>query len=300
MARIIRHNKVSTYVVMSVLNLLCTFALVIWWGHLLLEQNEQLAQLTTTVETERQKVMIVSEGFWFLGVLVFSVAMLIVIYFRDRRRTRSLEAFFASLTHELKTPLTSIRLQAETLEETNNAEYRKTLSERLLQDISKLENQVERALELARVEGGGTLSCRSLPLKSLIERTASGAPVIVETRFERMAATISADRYAFQTVMKNLFENTQRHGGANPAKVVIDVREKGDQVVMDYSDNGRGVGIHTKQLGQLFAKSSDSSGAGVGLYLSKALMRSMGGMMEFPPAAQGFSCRLIFRRGESV
>jgi signal transduction histidine kinase len=289
---------VSVYVLFALLNLVGTLALVIWWGHLLLDQTDTIAKLQSLSSSEwaRQRRMILSEAFWFLGVLVVSVAMLLVIYWRDARRTRSLQAFFASLTHELKTPLTSVRLQAETLDETEDPDYRSTLSKRLLQDISKLENQVERALELARVEGGGSLQCQSLPVKGLIERALATMTLPAEVIVEAADATISADRFAFQTIMKNLLENAQRHSGAS--QVSIHVRSHSDTVTIDVCDNGRGSTIAPQQLGQLFRRGEESQGAGVGLYLVRALMKSMNGMIEFLPSIQGFSCRLIFQRGE--
>src|SRR5690606_29195371 len=90
---------------------------------------------------------------------------------RDRKRTRSIQAFFASLTHELKTPLTSIRLQAESIADpTNDDAFKRQLVERLLADTSRLEAQVERSLELARLEGGGPVFVQGYELKNLIER----------------------------------------------------------------------------------------------------------------------------------
>ena len=95
---------------------------------------------------------------------------LVWLYLRDQRRTNSLRAFFASVTHELRTPLTSIRLQAESLADAGNAS---PLVERLLEDTSRLEGQVEKTLELARIEGGGELDLQPLPIHALAATAAS-------------------------------------------------------------------------------------------------------------------------------
>ena len=87
------------------------------------------------------------------------------LYWRDAKRTRSLQAFFASLTHELRTPLTSIRLQAESISD-GLADHpeQKDFLQRLLEDSQRLELQVERVLELARVEGGGPIFTQAIQI----------------------------------------------------------------------------------------------------------------------------------------
>ena len=107
------------------LEIVCSFfvlALASWWTFLLLWQAKRFFELETQLGVDPIQVakgftrahrIIVWESTAFLGILLF---LTLVLFFRvrhERKRTFSLHTFFASMTHELKTPLTSIRLQAE-------------------------------------------------------------------------------------------------------------------------------------------------------------------------------------------
>ena len=93
------------------------------------------------------------------------------LYWRENRRARGMQAFFAAVTHELRTPLTSIRLQAEAIAE---GDQRVELARRLLEDSHRLESQIDKTLELARIEGGGPLAEQAIPLRGWLERALRG------------------------------------------------------------------------------------------------------------------------------
>ena len=150
--------------------LLVLLALMGWWGWVVHQQSQKIVELqrvaglNDTVAEERWHAtqrMLVWEGGTLLLLLTGLSIALVWLYLRDQRRTNSLRAFFASVTHELRTPLTSIRLQAESLADAGNAS---PLVERLLEDTSRLEAQVEKTLELARLEGGGRLDLQPSPI----------------------------------------------------------------------------------------------------------------------------------------
>src|SRR4051812_42626283 len=143
-----------------------------WWGRLLLRQAAKIAELEQAAglaqsEAHRQWEQTQRMLFWesgtYFGLVILATGLVIFLYLRDARRARMLEAFFASVTHELRTPLTSIRLQAETIAESLAASSAdRELVNRLMQDTMRLESQVERTLELARVEGGGPVLKHSI------------------------------------------------------------------------------------------------------------------------------------------
>ena len=232
------------------------------------------------------------------------------LYWRDYRRARSIQAFFASVTHELKTPLTSIRLQAESsadsLPDTHEA---KPLTGRLMEDSSRLETQVERVLELARLEGGGPVFSRTVNLRQWIDRfLASWAPsyrtkVQVLNQVEDL--DIYADPTALQVIFRNLLDNSIRHSQKERTEVSLSsVRKGGGWLELVISDNGTEKPKTTtplsSRLGKLFEKGSASQGTGVGLYLVKTLMERMGGratfhgVVEAPHSKAGFKISLFF------
>lgn len=297
--------------IVAALWLALLFALIGWWGWVVLTQSQKIAELQalaglSSSETHarwlRTQRMLMWEGGAYFVLLTGVSGALIWLYWRDRRRTNALQAFLASVTHELKTPLTSIRLQAESLAETTQSS---ALIERLLQDTSRLEAQVEKTLELARLEGGGALVLQPLPIVSWLERfQRSGLtshPVLIDIEPLRTddVPLVLADPSALQIIFRNLVENTARHARTERARAHVRLERHAEEVCVSFADDGAGFTEDAAKLGSLFFRGSRSQGAGVGLYLIQTLMRLMGGRAEFnAAAARGFETRLHFRRAE--
>jgi signal transduction histidine kinase len=291
---------------------LLLIALMAWWGWVVRKQSqrivdlERVAGLDTSVADAQWQVtqrMLAWEGGTLLVLLAGLSIALVWLYVRDQRRTNALRAFFASVTHELRTPLTSIRLQAESLADGGNTS---PLVERLLEDTSRLEGQVEKTLELARIEGGGELDLQPLPIHAWLQRQLQSKAAARAVQIELSAsnpdgALVLADRSALEIIFRNLIENTARHSDSTPARAHIASRENGTEVVVSFTDAGRGFAGEARRLGSLFFRGQRSQGAGVGLYLIRMLMQRMGGYAEFDsrPGA-GFETRLHFRRAEET
>jgi signal transduction histidine kinase len=283
-------------------------ALVVWWATVIERQSQHIAALQAlngagheqiAAQTSRTQLMLVGESSTFLALLLIVSLLLAWLYWREHRRARSMQAFFASVTHELRTPLTSIRLQAEAIAE---GEQRAELARRLLEDSSRLESQIDKTLELARIEGGGPLSEQSIPLHTWIARSLGGIAAAYGDRLDLRAHVdgsvppVLADASALQMILRNLVENSVRHSGAIPVSVRLTAAQRDDYVVLEYQDNGDGVSGATPRLGSLFARGAHSSGAGVGLYLVRRLMQRMGGRAKFNTApGEGYRCELLFR-----
>ena len=292
--------------------LLLLFALMIWWGWVVHRQavkieelQQQVGQSSSAAHAQWQVTqrMLAWEGGTLLVLLTGLSVSLVWLYMRDQRRTRASQAFFASVTHELRTPLTSIRLQAESLADAGSES---PLIRRLLEDTSRLEAQVEKTLELARLEGGGALDLQPLPIRAWLEHQVEGVKaegsaleVDLQRTNEPEDALVLADRNALKVIVRNLVENTLRHAQATPARARIAIASEPTTVTVSFADQGRGFSGDTLQLGTLFFRGDRSQGAGVGLYLIRMLMRRMGGDASYSsqPGA-GFETRLIFRRAE--
>lgn len=299
--------------------------LAFWWSRLLLKQAKQIAELElrsgipaemVNVEWLRTHRMLSWESGAFFLFLVASMALMIGIYWRDRLRSRSIQAFFASVTHELKTPLTSIRLQAESMADalSANTEVR-DLSERLMEDTLRLETQVERVLELARLEGGGPVYTRTVGLRQLVDRFVSGwEPTYrgkVEIVNEVGDVEVVADPRAAHLILRNLFENSIRHSRKSKTRLELRSVRKEGRIELVVSDNGAAGSNQegllnlpaVSKLGKLFEKGAASQGTGVGLYLVKTLMERVGGGVRFHglvgmgTADAGFKVSLFFIEG---
>ena len=281
--------------------------LIVWWATVIERQAAQIAALEAlqggnadqaAAQWSRTRLMLVGESTTSLALLAVVSLLLAWLYWREHRRARAMQAFFASVTHELRTPLTSIRLQAEAIAE---GEQRAELATRLLEDSHRLESQIDKTLELARIEGGGPLREQSIPLQAWISHSldgiaqAHGAALDLRTHLDPGLPPIQADTGALQMILRNLVENSVRHARVNPVNVRLTAAARGAQLVLEYQDNGQGVDAGAGRLGRLFGRGPHSSGAGVGLYLVRRLMQRMGGHAKFDTApGEGFRAELWF------
>jgi len=281
-------------------------ALVGWWATVIGRQARRIAELEVlhgaggvAAEWSRTRLMLVGESSSFLALLLAVSLLLAWLYWREHQRTRAIQGFFAAVTHELRTPLTSIRLQAEAIAE---GEQGAQLAQRLLEDSHRLESQIDKTLELARIEGGGPLAEQAIPLHGWLARMlpdlalAHGTRLDVRAHVDAALPPVQADAAALQMILRNLIENSVRHSHMDPVKVRLTATQRGERLVLEYQDNGRGVPPGTGRLGRLFGRGKGSSGAGVGLYLVRRLMQRMGGTVRFDSApGEGFRAELGFR-----
>ncbi len=294
--------------VLAAVWLVVILALVAWWAYHLLDQAGRIAELSEKAGVPAAEVladqavthrMVFWEGGTFLLLLLTVSAALFWYYRRDIRRARGTQAFFGALTHELRTPLTSVRLQTEAIAA---GEPTQELIDRLLVDTHRLESQIDKTLELARIEGGGALADQAIPFDQWLDR-ALRAIVATEGEGAQLTLTVEpslpavhGDTAAVQLILRNLVENSLRHGDRDPIHLQVAAVRTAEGVDLRYRDDGRGHRGDFSKLGRMFARGDASRGTGVGLYLVRVLMERMGGHVEFANAPEGgFVVTLHFR-----
>ncbi|MEO6079466.1 MAG: HAMP domain-containing sensor histidine kinase [Steroidobacteraceae bacterium] len=285
-------------------------ALGAWWAYFVLRQSETIAHLSQYApvaaqaealeDAARAQHMLHWESPAFLVLLLTLSVALFWYYRRDMQRARGTQAFFAALTHELRTPLTSVRLQTEAIAA---GEPTQELIDRLLSDTHRLESQIDKTLELARLEGGGSLAEQAIRLDAWLERVLQGIAA-QEGEGAELRITVDAnlppvhgDTAALQLILRNLLENSLRHGDRERVHVDVQASATGSGVTLHYRDDGRGFEGDPSKLGRLFLRGGSSRGTGVGLYLVRVLMDRMGGDVQFAHAeGGGFAATLRFQR----
>jgi signal transduction histidine kinase len=278
-----------------------TLALAIWWLVHGIEQIRALSAFEPQL-AERfsaQHRMMLWEGSTFIALLVLGAIGFIVLLSREARRHEQMKAFFGTFTHELKTPLASLRLQAEAIQEEiedpstgGGGNGVRRLVSRLLDDASRLELQMENSLFLATARDSDQIHLEAIELSSVVERMRSSFPGIEIHLMQD--AVVQADRRAIEGVLKNLIQNSRVHGGAT--RIEINPRSDGDRVAVRVGDNGSGFKGDLAAAGKLFYRHTPTSGSGVGLHLCRLLVERMGGRLELVRGAErGFAVDLTLR-----
>lgn len=264
-----------------------------WWVYVMVN----FQYFMTYMEDGKMSKMLAWEGGTFLVLLLLLSFSLLTLFLKDQKKTKSLQAFFASLTHELKTPLASIRLQGEVINEILESKNDPTLNKlisRLINDTTKLETQMDKILQLSRIERGGELNLTSVSLVSTINRMAKStlSDQVVHLECVDDKIRIDADEFALELIIKNLFENTKIH--TKSKAIHINITRDENSIYMSYFDNGEFTG-DLLRLGNLFYKHNSTKGSGIGLYLTHQLLKKMHADLKITTHNGGLKFNLIFK-----
>lgn len=288
-------SRFGLFAMVQLACLLLVSLLGLWWGMLLSRQNRHLQKLNEKVREpidlgalgDNFESMVFWEGGFFLLVVALTLVMSGLLYWRELNRIKTMEIFFASMTHELKTPLASIRLQTEAIQESMDPNHKgQKWVDRLLQDVSRLEHQVGNTLELARLTGGGELFLEKVSLEDVVHELQR----LWQPHFENqlvldlgpLEGSALADRHALNMILNNLLANAIKHSGRTPVRIAIHAKRVSSGIALELKDNGQGCDTETLlEITELFKRGGSTSGTGVGLYLVNSLMLKMQGKAEF-------------------
>lgn len=205
-------------------------------------------------------------------------------------------------SHDLKNPLSAVTLGARLLARTQglDADQHRIL-EQILTSADRMSRLVSQLLDLTRVRLAGGLPINRVPLQlkpfleGLINEVtlASGHSVTAEVD---AALTVSADPDRLAQVVSNLLGNAVTHGiPGRPVRVVVAVTQRGCEL----SISNEGAELDAKTLESLFEPfvqgqgASTRKGLGLGLYISREVMRAHGGELEAASAAGVTTFRAI-------
>jgi len=197
-----------------------------------------------------------------------------------------LSQFSADIAHEVRTPVSNIRGEAEVAltRSRSNEEYREVI-ESTIAECQHLGLIVDNLLFLARTEAAeGQLQRRSFDGRAAIEKIAAfHEPIAEEQRLTircQGEATFVADEMLFIRAVNNLVENAARHTPAN-GTIEIWIANRGANAEVSVKDNGSGIAAeHLPRVFDRFYRvdsSRSSEGVGLGLALVKSIMDLHGG-----------------------
>jgi signal transduction histidine kinase len=230
-------------------------------------------------------------GVMLMALIIAGVVLNTIFLVREIRRNEQHDAFINAMTHELKTPVASIRLSLETLqtravEESKRQEFYRTMladSERLLATIEQVlrtgrAGAASRKLNIAQIDLGHVV-------ESCIERARTlhkidGGVLHYEPG---PPATVLGDPDEVQSAVSNLIDNAVKYAG-NPVEVSIRIEPvNGRYVALRVSDNG--AGIAKSELKRIFRRfyrvpgplAARVKGTGLGLYIVRSVAKRHGG-----------------------
>jgi PAS domain S-box-containing protein len=221
-----------------------------------------------------------------------------VLVIHDLTELRRLEAvrrdFVANVSHELKTPLTSISGYAETLlADTPDADTNRRFLTTILDNARRMQRLVDDLLDLARIESGGwqpepePLDVAAIARETWSELADRSSAKVVDFGVEtgRGAEMVLADSGALHQVLTNLLDNSLRYS-ARGGRIVCRSRLDAGGVAISVTDTGSGI-VH-EHLPRIFerfyradpSRSREEGGTGLGLAIVKHLVEAHGGSVH--------------------
>jgi signal transduction histidine kinase len=252
---------------------------------------EAIAQVHQGHHAHRR--MFVSEGGFFLAMLLLGATLIFRTLKREVGLMHQQSNFLAAVSHELKSPLASIRLYTETMQLREVPQQMRTKYLGIMRiDIDRLETLVGNLLAVARLDHGEQLArpqnidvCRAVAdiVSDMAEEMqARGTPVRTELWPQPLYAVLDAG--ILTTVLRNLLDNAAKYNQHN-APVLVRLTEHGAKLKLEVVDQG--IGLEAKELKRIFQKFyrvgdemvRQAEGSGLGLYLVHALWRQSGGQV---------------------
>ena len=308
MARQLRIRSIKGPVILFVIALVLVVALAVLWNVVL------------TYDYQRLKSLVSGEGsfhvaFIVLGSVLFVLAIVLLSVlgsqlFSQIRFSQRLTASIATFTHELKSPLASIKMFAQTLLRPGiETGEREKFLRLILVDVERLSRQISNVLDAAQLDSLQGLQIAPVwtDLQGFLGEYVQGKlPYLVhaarDTRLELQpgpAVAVLIDPHAFRSVLDNLVDNAVKYArGAGGLRIAITSRrgERPDRVVIEVADDGTGIAAEDlPRMFQRFGRIETSQesprrrGTGLGLWIVDSIVTAHEGKVaaRSPGLGQG-------------
>jgi signal transduction histidine kinase len=224
---------------------------------------------------------------------------------RNQLDAKQKTSFVSNVSHELKTPLTTIRMYAEMLGENriDDKDKQQKYLQTIIRESQRLTRLVNNVLDFSRLEQGRReFSRETLDLVSLLQQLLDSLLPRIEDagmhlirKIDAAVGLVASDRDALEQIVINLIDNAIKYAAAGELLELELEQQKGCWVVR-VKDQGPGIPIAHRQ--QIFAKfhrvdaslTARQQGSGLGLSIARQLAEGLGGTLSFCPNPDGGSC----------
>ncbi len=240
-------------------------------------------------------------GILLLAVIIAGVVLNTTFLVREIRRNEQHDAFINAVTHELKTPIASIRLYVETLQSrTVEESKRREFYRIILEDSDRLLNTIEQILRTGRI-GAASRPANVSPvnLSDIVADCASRARVLHHLPVEAIQYNPSAslqilgDLDEVRAAVSNLLDNAVKYSGSDVRVTVETAQEDGRYASVRVTDQGPGIpGAELKRIFKRFYRmdgplATRVKGTGLGLFIVRSVARRHGGKAWAESAGPG-------------
>lgn len=274
-----------------------------WWAYLIFNLNVEIFDLQSELQQlneveisgdfnkllRNKLLMITGEGAVFLLLLFIGFRQVKKSFLREFAASKQQKNFLLSVTHELNSPLASIKLYLQTLTKRKLGEDKqKQIINRALKDVERQSNLINNILAAAKLEDNSyAFYPQKTDLAARVKEIIEAHPQQtheVSIEIEENAQVL-ADRGALDSVIINLFENALKYSD-NGTIVKLTVTREKDFVVLQVADEGAGVEPeHRDKIFEKFFRAGDENtrntkGTGLGLFLVKFFIEAAGGKIS--------------------
>lgn len=249
----------------------------------------------------REGMVIVFGSIFFLVIITLGVINTIFLV-REIRRNEQHDSFINAVTHELKTPVASIRLYLQTLQSRElSEEKRREFYRIMLDDSDRLLHTIDQVL---RAGATGSILRRTAKVRLDLSQIARECVELARTRFHlapealqfvdhTRSAMVLGDSDELTAAVWNLLDNAVKYSQGD-VKILVEVDELHDQrIAVRVTDNG--VGISAAELKRIFKRfyripasvAVRTKGSGLGLFIVRSVAKKHGGKAFAESAGQG-------------
>lgn len=230
----------------------------------------------------QQNILLSVLSFLALGFFIYSTWVIL----QQKRLSELQKDFINNMTHEFKTPISSIKVAAEVLKKNDNIQRSERLSnyaQIIIDQNARLNDQVEKFLNLAKMEGSDLkLQKTTFDLEKALQKIVKDETLKhqelkefeIKTHFTGQEIMINADRLHFSNIITNILDNAVKYSGSNKL-IALEVIQGSNNTKVKISDNGNGMDKETSK--KIFTKFyrvpsgniHNVKGFGLGLYYVK-------------------------------
>jgi len=247
----------------------------VWWGYLLINGRPD-----SQYNSSNRIYMILGEGSVFLILLLLGFRKIKKSIDKEITLSKNQNNFLLSITHELKTPIASIKLYLQTLNKGKiSAHQNESLLNNAIKENKRLEDLINNILHVSSMDSNKMNPNKSnVEIEKLLNKVSSQFLSRYKNCNIKLTSNsnyiVAADEFMLETIFNNLLDNSIKYSGED-CELNITCTSLPDTLVVSFTDNGPGIPKNEEQLifNRFYRIENEETrrkkGSGLGLYIAK-------------------------------